>query len=219
MNPIDPIIFIIYIVCVSYVIFKMIDNFNDEYTIRMDAAALQDELKKHDLQDTLAIGFGFAKHYEFDKLKQLNMTVSNKSKSQSVYIDWDACALTNFGGGQSRRVIRLLPVSSDDVSVEQVYSTVSPGTALQATITAEDVLNRKDPKSPVATFVDVAKPLVNPRGNQKFIKHVIDLEFYCDLAFRTIGVTSFSGGDRAVIRCKFILSKVPWTAALPWNPR
>jgi hypothetical protein len=228
-NPYDPIILIIYIAIVAYVINRMIDSFNDEYKIKLDEDLLKEDLTKIDLQDVIAIGFRFDKQYEFDKLKQLSIKVTNKSKTHAIYVDWDNSTLTDLRG-RSRRVTRVVPGNTLDLFQEQVSSAIAPDTSLGETITAEDALSRKDPKDiKVALEMDVAKAIVDPTALKpkkvdptrfgKFKARVIDLDFYLDLAVRFAGPTSITHGDRALIRCKFVLSKLHWTAALPWNPR
>jgi hypothetical protein len=228
-NSYDPIILIIYIAVVAYVLNRMVVNFNDEYKIKFDESLFKEELEKLNLQDVINVGFNFDKQYEFDKLKQLKIKITNKSKTHAVYVDWDGSTVTDFRG-RSRRVTRVVPGNTLDLFGEQVSSAIAPDTSLSEVITAEDALNRKDSKeAPIALQVDVTKTLVNPKDLEpkkvdptrfgKFMKRVVELEFYVDLAIRIIGPTSLANNDRALIRCKLILSKLHWTAALPWNPR
>ncbi|MBL1176418.1 hypothetical protein [Pantanalinema sp. GBBB05] len=227
------IIFTVYLLCIAYFLYRIINAFNDEYRIRLDEEMLKKQLEALSLQEILGVSFKFEKRYEFDKLKQLVINISNKSKSHSIYVDWDYCALTDFEG-RSRRVTRLMPGSTLDLFQEQVFSPIAPNTTLKETITAEDVLKRRDsdPKLPVALELQVTKVLVdikalnNPKGPDtnkrryaRFMQQKQDLEFFLELALRLVGPVRSLGGDRAHLLCRFVLTKLPWTAGLPWNPK
>lgn len=228
MNSADPIILTAYLLCLAYFIYKILDSFNDEYAVRLDEDALKQQLAEKNLQDAVSVSFGFDKHYEFDKLKQVNISVSNKSSSYSIYVDWDCSAFTDFGG-RSRRVTRLMPGTTLDLFQNQVFSTVAPNTTLKEAITAEDILQRKNPAND-AEF-QIVKPLIDPKvlndpknaDNKKkferFMKQKLELEFSLELALRFVGPQSSLTGDRVNILCKFILKKLPLKAGFPWNPR
>jgi hypothetical protein len=227
-------VLITYIVCITAAISRIINSFNDEYAVRLDEAALKQNLADQKLEDMLGIGFGFDKRYEFgqdDKLRKFGITITNKSSTHSIYVDWDYCTMTDLGN-RARRVTRLMPGTTLDLFQSQAFSAIAPETTLKETITAEDVLKRKEPKDdkiPVALEMDTDKPLLNFEGLLKgkdpekkkytrFVATVQNLEFFLDLAVRIVGPAR-SSDDHALIRCKFILQKLPWQAGLPWNPR
>jgi hypothetical protein len=227
MRPSDPIFLAIYLVCIASALFKIIDSFNDEYTVTLDEDSLKQQLADQNLQDTVGLGFDFEKRYEFgkdDKLKQFGVKVTNKSKTHSIYVDWDYCATTD----------RLVPGSTLDLFQNQVFSTVAPGATLKEVVTAEDILKRKEPKdkdAAVALEMEVSKPLLDFEALKKskdsapkkkyalFVERIAPLEFSLDLALRLIGSTAVADGDRIQLHCKFILKKLPWLAGVPWNPR
>lgn len=230
----DVLIFITYLVCIIAAITRIINSFNDEYIVQLDEAALKQNLAEHNLEDMVGISFGFDKRYEFgkdDKLKKFSVNISNKSKTHSVYVDWDHCAMTDLGG-RSRRVTRLMPGTTLDLFQTQAFSAIAPETTLKEAITAEDVLKRKDPKddkTSIALEMEVDKPLLDFIGLSKgkdpekkrytrFVTTIQTLEFSLDLALRFVG-PSRSVGEHAIVRCKFILQKLPWQAGLPWNPK
>ncbi|UBF27525.1 hypothetical protein K9N68_06175 [Kovacikia minuta CCNUW1] len=234
MNPVDPIILTAYLICLAYFIYKIIDSFNDEYTARVDEEPLKQHLSDNNLQDVIGISFGFAKRYEFNKLDRLPISISNKSNNYSIYVDWDYSTFTDFEK-RARRVTRLAPGTTLDLSQTQVFSAVAPNTTLKETITAEDLLQRKgerkddklDTASPLNLEVEITKPLVDltkppdsiKKQFQKFKKRKADLDFSLELVFRVVGPDRALSGDRIRIPCKFILKKLPWTAGLPWNPK
>lgn len=233
MSRLDILILITYFICIATAIARIINSFNDEYAVRLDDGALKENLQEHNLQNVVGISFSFDKRYEFgkdDKLRKFGISVSNKSKTHSIYIDWDYCTLTDLDG-RARRVTRLMPGTTLDLFQQQVFSAIAPETTLKETITAEDVLKRKDPPkdTPLALEVDVSKPLFDFEGLLKgkdpqkkkytrFVATIDTLSFSLDLAMRFIGPTQLVEGH-AIVRCKFIIQKLPWQAGLPWNPK
>jgi hypothetical protein len=233
MNFYDPILLTIYLICISYALFKIADSFNDEYTVKLDEDNLKSQLEEQSLQDIISVGFGFDKRYEFgkdDKFKQFGINITNKSKNYSIYVDWDYCALTDLMG-RSRRVTRLVPGSTLDLFQVQAFSSVAPDSTLKETVTAEDVLKRNESKdSPVALKIEVDKPLLDfgalAKGKDpekkrltRFKERLDPLEIYFDLAFRFVGSGTMRDSDPRQLRCRLVLNKLPWKAGLPWNPR
>lgn len=233
IEPLDAVLLTVYLVVTAVVLFRLFNSFNDEYTVKLDEDHLKAQLETQKLQDVIGVGFGFDKRYEFgknDKFKQFGINVTNKSKTHSIYVDWDYCALTDLMG-RSRRVTRLVPGSTLDLFQVQAFSSVAPEMTLKETITAEDVLKRNESKdSPVALKIEVDKPLLDfnaldkgkdpeKRRYKRFYERVDPLEIFFDLAVRFIGPTSLADGDRTQIRCRLELKKLPWKAGLPWNPR
>ncbi|MDX2242156.1 MAG: hypothetical protein NW224_15840, partial [Leptolyngbyaceae cyanobacterium bins.302] len=224
----DILLLIAYVVCIIAALSRIRSSFNDEYTIRLDSKALEADLIEHKLNTMIGISFGFDKRYEFgknDKLNKLNISITNKSSTHSIYVDWDYCILSDFGN-RARRVTRLMPGTTLDLFQPQAFSAIAPGTTLKEAITAEDLLKRKaakDEKIPVALEMEVSKPLLDFKGVDKkksarFLASLQTLEFFLDLAVRFVGPAR-SSNDHAIIRCKFIIQKLPWQSGLPWNPR
>jgi len=238
MNLVDPIILTAYVLCIIYFLYLIVDAFNDEFTVRLDADFLKQQLDDQSLQNLLAISVKFDSRYEFDKLKQLAISISNKAAHEktddqphniSIYVDWDYCAFTDLDG-RSRRVTRLMPGTTVDLFQNQVFSTIAPSTTLKEAITAEDLLQRKgdrkddklDAASPLNLEVEITKPLIDPgalKKNDKFMRRYADLEFFLGLTLRIVGPNQTIGGDRVYILCKFVMHKLHWTAGLPWNPK
>jgi hypothetical protein len=253
MNSYDPLILTAYFLCLAYFIYKIISAFNDEFAIELlkennqndDAdpvqkeGGLKQELESKNLQDALDIGFGFDKRYEFDKLKELSISINNKSSDCSIYVDWDCSAIIGSGIGdleKARRTTRLMPGTTLDLFQDQVFSAVAPKTTLKEKITAEDILQRKgeskdnklDKAAPQNLELVIAKPLFDLKPDAKpevkkrydrFMRRKQKLAFSLDLGLRLVGPDRSLGGDRLRIRCKFILTKLPWTSGLPWNPK
>jgi hypothetical protein len=234
----DAILLTTYLVLIGVALFKIADSFNDEYTVKLDEDHLKAQLEAQKLQGLIGISCNFEKRYEMnkkekddnDKFKQFGINIENKSNTHSIYVDWDYCTLTDLMG-RSRRVTRLVPGSALDLFQVQPFSSIAPKTTLKETITAEDVLKRNESKDfPVALKIEVDKALLDfvalSKGKDpekkryaRFDKRVDPLEIFLDLALRFIGPTSLIDGDRAQIRCRLELKKLPWKAGLPWNPK
>ncbi|SRR5579883_1212615 len=247
MNLIDPIILTTYLLCIAYFLYLIIDAFNDEMTVRLDTDFLNQQLNNQNLQSLIEISFKFDSRYEFDKLKQLAISIKNKATYEpvddqphgvSIYVDWDYCAFTDLDG-RSRRVTRLMPGTTLDLFQNQVFSTIAPNTTLKENITAEDLLQRKGERkdgklegvSPINLEIEVTKPLIDlskpgikaPAAAKeryaKFMQRYADVNFFLELALRIVGPDRSIGGDRVYVLCKFAIHKLPWTSGLPWNPK
>jgi len=230
----DPILLVIYILSVIIFLVQIKNAFNDEFTIKFDADHLKQQLQQHGLADKVAVGFSFDKRYEYNKIKQFGIEVKNLSKTASIYIDWDRSIVTDWrevgtsAALKARRICRLNPGTTIDLSQSQIFSTIAPATAFSATITAEDTLQRKGEgkslpaDSPLNLELEVAKPLLTFKAGKQltlFKEQEIDLEFFVELALRFTGTEWGLSSDRLSLLCRFVMTHLPWTAGLPWNPR
>lgn len=245
MNAIDPVILTAYLLCLTFCIYKIISAFNDEFQIELleqnneedddkKDGGLKEQIEALGLQDILKISFKFDKRYEFDKLKNLSINVENKSSDCAVYVDWDHSALTDEDG-KARRVTRVMPGSITDLFKEQPFSAIAPKTTLKEVIVAEDQLKRKgDDKStsPVALEMEVKDLLIKLSEPDKkasdaaktrwkeFMRRERKRSFSLDLAVRlSHPQMAPHAGDRYRLRCKFLITKLPWQAGLPFNPK
>jgi hypothetical protein len=221
----------IYFLCVTYVLFQFINAFSDEYTISIDKSALEEELKRKKIDDRLEVGFKFNGRYEINsnrnKLNKLSITLKNKSTDYPIYVDWDYSSMTDWFGGRSRRLTRIVSGRTLDLSQQQVFSVINPGLSLQEDVVPEDILERKGDKGEV----EVTKPLLDlmpppqqapdPKKKQykAFISGQDPLSFSVDLVMRMVDRDSSTGGDRILVQCKFNLRRLEWQAGLPWNPK
>lgn len=236
MNSVDAVILTAYLLCLTYFIYKIVNAFNDEFVVKVNEESIKQQLTDRNLQDLLEIKFKFEKQYQYTDLKQIGVNLSNKSENQSIDVDWDHSSFSDLEK-RSRRVTRLPPGTTIDLSNQQVFSTIAPKTTLKETITAEDALQRKaerkdkkpDTASPTNLELEIAKPLIDLKPAKpsddlkkrlgKFTSREIDLEFFVELAFRFAGPNRPYEGDRVHILCQFTLKKLPWQAGLPWNPK
>ncbi len=224
MNNIDLLLLTIYFLCVTYVLYQIINSFNDELTISVEKKELEEHLQKLKLDDRVEISFGFEKRYEFDKLKEFGVNVKNKSDEYPVFVDWNMSSVTDLDG-KARRLTRLIPGNSLDLFQEQALSPVPPGTTLKEKVVAEDMLTRKGDEGQLEvskTLVDLSKPGKPGDPLKRYLDFVAlqrTVQFSLSLMVRFVGEGSPATGYAIPIKCTFTLTKLPWQAGLPWNPK
>jgi hypothetical protein len=224
MNNTDLLLLTIYILCVTYVLYQIINSFNDELTIVLEKKDLDKQLEDLKLNDRVEVSFKFDKRYEFDKLKEFGVNVKNKSKEHPVFVDWNMSSVTDLDG-KARRVTRLIAGNSLDLFQEQALSPVPPGTTMKEKVVAEDMLARKGDDGPMEvskTLVDLSKPKKPGDPLKRYLDFVAmqrTLEISLSLMVRFVGDGSPATGYPIPINCKFTLRKLDWKAGLPWNPK
>ena len=224
MNNTDLLLLTIYILCVTYVLYQIINSFNDEFTINLEKNDLDKQLEDLKLNDRVEVSFKFDKRYEFDKLKEFGVNVKNKSKEYPVFVDWNMSSVTDLDG-KARRVTRLIAGNSLDLFQEQALSPVPPETTMKEKVVAEDMLARKGDDGPMEvskTLVDLTKPKKPGDPLKRYLDFVAmqrTLEISLSLMVRFVGDGSPATGYPIPIKCKFTLTKLDWKAGLPWNPK
>ncbi|MFN7412532.1 MAG: hypothetical protein ACK5RT_01210 [Dolichospermum sp.] len=224
------IILMIYILVVYWTINRMIASIDDIVKVDFQKGAVDNQLKEQNLQDTVGISFKTGT-YGLDKvqndLKELSMSIENKSDSIAVYIDWDNSSFVVEYSKQSRRVIRKSPDLTRDLAIFQVPTIIAPKKTISENVTAEDVFQR-DKESGV---YKPASPLINVagvKGNKKLYKDFLDgkknLEFSLQLVLRIsemrVGIApGINVPPVSIVNCPFTIKKLPWTYALPWNKK
>jgi hypothetical protein len=221
-----------YIIGVSYTFNRMIESIDDQINFALEKAIVEGQLKEQNIQDTVGITFKFKPTYGLEDLKELSMSVENKSKNLAVYIDWDNSSIVVEHSKQSMRVIRKSPDITRDLGVPQSPSLVAPEKTLTTAITTEDVFKRDT----VSGTYSTDKPIVNISGLQKhalkknriLFKNFMDmqttLQFSLQLVLRIseVRVGLALGVDvppMVIVNCPFTIKKLPWTYALPWNKK
>jgi hypothetical protein len=226
------IVLTLYIIGVTYIFNQMIESIDDKIKFEHQKSVVDDQLKEQNLDTQVGISFRLSPSYSFDELKELSVSIENKSDNLAVYIDWDNSSIVVEHSKQSRRVIRKSPDLTRDLAVPQSPSLVAPKKTLSAAVTAEDVFARD-----VTTGTYTAKqPLVNITALQKspvkaqrklyndFINRTKQLEFSLQLVLRISEVrVGLAPGvnvpPMCIVNCPFTIRKLPWTYALPWNKK
>jgi len=221
------IILTIYIIVVSYVFNRMVESIDDQIKFEFKKGTVDAQLKEQNLDDKIGISFKFKSSYPIDDLKDLSLSIENKSDDIAVYVDWDNSSLVVEHSKQSRRVIRKSPDLTRDLAVPQSPSLIVPKKTLSETVTAEDVFQRQENGTYSAN-----KPLIDINGLQKgqkklyndFINRRKELDFSLQLVLRVSEVrVGLAPGVNfppiSIINCPFTVRKLPWTYALPWNKK
>lgn len=221
----------VYIIGVSYVFNRIVESIDDQIKFELNKAVVDEQLKEQNLLDNIGISVKFKALYPIDDLKDLSLSIENKSENIALYVDWDNSSIVVEHTKQSRRVIRKSPDLTRDLAVPQSPSLIAPQKTLSETVTAEDVFER----DPVSGTYSAKKPIVNITSLSKgsadqkklyndFMNEKKELEFSLQLVLRISEVrVGLSPGvnvpPMCIINCPFTIKKLPWTYALPWKKK
>jgi hypothetical protein len=221
----------LYIIGVSYVFNRMIESIDDQVKFEFKKGVVDEQLKEQNLQDQIGITCKLKSSYPIDDLKDLQISIENKSENIAVYVDWDNSSLVVEHSKESRRVIRKSPDLTRDLAVPQSPSLIVPKKTLTETVTSENVFERDQ----VTGTYTAKKPLINITGLKSagppqkklyndFINRRKELEFSLQLVLRISEVrVGLAPGvnvpPMCIINCPFTIRKLPWTYALPWNKK
>ncbi|MBD2298518.1 hypothetical protein H6G80_17800 [Nostoc sp. FACHB-87] len=221
----------LYIIGVSYTFNRMIESIDDKVKYTYKADAVNEQLTAQELKDQIGISFKLNPAYGLDDVKELQLTIENKSDNLAVYVDWENSTLVVEHTKQSRRVIRISSSVTRDLAIPQTPSLITPKKTLSEKITAEDVLELDT----TAGTYSAKKPLVSISGLKNggppqkklyndFMNRGKELEFSLQLVLRIsdvrVGIApGINIPPMYLINCPFTIKKLPWTYALPWNKK
>lgn len=224
------VILTMYIIGVSYVFNRMVDSIDDKVKFEYKKGDVEEQLKKIELDEKIGISFKLDAANEFDDVKDLSISIENKSEDLAVYVDWDNSSLVIDHTKQSCRVIRKSPDLIRDLGVPQVLSLIAPKKTLSEKVSAENVYERdKDTgtysaKKPVIDINGLAKNKNQKKLYGDFINERQPLKFSLQLVLRLSEVRAglapgLNVPPVCIIDCPFTVRKLPWTYALPWNKK
>lgn len=222
----------LYMIGVSYVFNLMVESIDEKIKFVYDKATVDKQLKEQELDDKVSIAFKIKPSYDIDGITELTLILTNQSENIAVYVDWDNCSFVVKHKNNTRRVIRKSPDVSRDLGVPQSPSLVAPSQKLIENMTTEDAFAKNQEKG----VYEATKPLVNISGlksspakpqrklYKKFISRREELECSLQLVLRfselRVGlVPGENVPPMSIITCPFIIRKLPWTYALPWNQK
>jgi hypothetical protein len=227
------IVLTVYILGIWYTFQRMVESIDDIVKLDYQKKAVDDQLQEQNLQDKISVSFK-TNTYSLDKvqddLKELSMSIENKSDSLAVYVDWDNSSWVVEHSKQSRRVIRKSPDVTRDLAMPQVATIIAPKKTISETVTAEDVLKldkETGTYKPGAPLINIMG-LKNQKDQKKLFKDFMDgrknLEFSLQLVLRISEIrVGLAPGVNvppvSIINCPFTITKLPWTYALPWNKK
>ncbi|NJL81607.1 MAG: hypothetical protein HC836_02400 [Richelia sp. RM2_1_2] len=225
----------LYIIGVSYIFNLMVESIDEQIKFAFDKASVDKQLKEQELDDKISITFKLKASNDIkgkDDVKDLLLILGNKSDNVAVYVDWDNCSLAENHKNVSRRVIRKSPDLSRDLAVPQSPSLIAPTQTLVQGITAEDVFERDQETGiyqTTKTLVDIVGLKASPNKAhrklyKKFISRREEIKFSLQLVLRfsEVRVGLVPGQNippMSIITCPFIIRKLPWSYALPWNKK
>lgn len=228
MSQLDLLILVFYTITVILVVTRAIESLDKKTTIAFNETRFNEKLTQYELGDKLKIKFRFEKRYDLNaQPTQLSITIENKAED-AIYIDWDQSSISDLGG-RSRRIIRLTPYGSPDLSKAQVYTVVPPSGSVQEAITAESCLTHDESNpellKPTKQLLDIGaiqKAGFKSKDQRKLYKNFIDekvtLEYPVWIVFQMRASGTANRGDRLyAVPCDIVTKKVPWTDSLPWK--
>ena len=202
-------IFSVYLLSVAYIFSKIASDLQEFISLKFDQDFLDEQLKAQNLQDCLGIKFSLRDLYKPEQVRDLEITIENKSVGKSLYVDWEQSTLTNLSG-ESRRLIRLVPGMNVDLSQSQVCGIVAPTQTLTEQVVAEESLRNTDEGT-----LEVICPLFRSDKLQAAARTgaPFTLRLILELADPTVGMR---GGSLHALNCNFFVSKTPWRRTIPW---
>jgi hypothetical protein len=223
------IVLTLYIIGISYTLNQMVESIDEIAKLDFQKDLVDQQLTEQNLQDKIAVTFKTGT-YSIDKLsddlKEVSMSIENKSDNLVVYIDWDNSSWVD--SKQSFRVIRKSPDLTRDLAVPQVATIIAPKKTTSENITSENVfqLDKESgtyqPKFPLVNIAGLKES--NKKLYKQFMLGQAELEFSLQLVLRVselrVGITpGMNIPPISIINCSFKLKKLPWTYALPWNKK
>ncbi len=199
----------VYILSLLYVFSRITEDLDNFIAIEFDRDSFNEQLEKQEIADALDIDFSFSSLYRPDAIKDLCLTIANKSEHKSMYINWEQCTLTDFYG-QSRRVIRLIPGMDLDLSQVQVFGVAAPGQSLTEQVVAEESLKRNSDG-----ILSVVKPLFSPGNLRSASEKNSKFTFRLVVEIAGSAVDNRSGNIHA-LQCNFLVKKPPMQKRLIW---
>lgn len=221
-----------YLIGVTYTFNRMVESIDDQIKFKYQKAVVDEQLKEQEIQDHVGISFKLKPSNSLEDVKELSISIENKSQNLAVYADWDNSSIVVEHSKQSRRVIRKSPDLTRDLAVPQSPSLVAPTKTLTEAVTAEDVFERDavagtyTPKKPIVNIIGLKNSPVKAQRLlfADFMNRRKNLDFSLQLVLRISEVrVGLAPGvnipPMCIINCPFVVSKLPWTYALPWNKR
>lgn len=230
----------IYIIGITYVFNQMVSSIDDRIKYEFIKSEVDDQLKQLELDDKIGLSFKLNSSYPFGEkkedpkdqpLKELSISIENKSENIAIYVDWDNSSLVIEHTKQSYRIIRKSPDLIRDLGVPQSPSLIVPKKTLSETFSAENLYQRDNdaggiysPKKPIIDIDGLKKNKSQGKLYNDFINSREPLKFSLQLVLRLSEIRAglAPGAEYppiSIIICPFTVRKLPWTYALPWNKK
>jgi hypothetical protein len=176
-------IFTVYLIIVSYVLYQAYKALGNQVVIDTDYSSLNQQLEEQEIKELIDIKFKFKDRYKLDELTKMMISIKNTSQEDTIRVDWDESSITDFDK-VTGRVIRLA-TGMTNIPQSQAVSIIVPGRIIQEELS--------DDKS-------IISPLFKPAKIKE--ASIKNNPFYLRL-FLTI--SNPTGAKRSyTLRCKFI---------------
>jgi hypothetical protein len=186
-------IFTVYLIIVSYVLYQAYKALGNQVVIDTDYGSLNQQLEEQEIKELIDIKFKFKDRYKLDELTKLMISIKNTSQEDTIRVDWDESSITDFDK-VTGRVIRLA-TGMTNIPQSQAVSIIVPGRIIQEELS--------DDKS-------ILSPLFKPAKIKE--ASIKNNPFYLRL-FLTI--SNPTGAKRSyTLRCKFIPKPLDLAKAL-----
>jgi hypothetical protein len=207
----DLLILVIYILSLVFVYNNALDSLKDIISVEFDPAFLQQQITTQELGNLLSIK-GEISGKSIKALKEVSLTVENKSQERFLYVVWDQSVISDFNK-RSRRLIRLTPGGTLDLIQSQAYSSIAPGQILKEKVTAEDILNRNKETQ----ALEINKALFEDKDLQKaWVNGEAKFSLVLVLQSNSPGM---SLDPPHLLVCQFRIIKTSWIKAITWKPK
>lgn len=200
INSADLLIFTVYVIVTSYILYQAYKSLEIKVVIAPDLDYINQQLEEKEIKDIIDISFKFAPSYRIEDLTKIPIVIKNKTKDESIHVDWDECTITDFDG-VSARAIRIAP-GIVDVPQKQALDKIAPNRKIDE--------NLSDDKSIKGSLF---KPLKLKKAAAK------KTPFFLRLFFTRVNIA----GGRAsyAVECRFLPKKLRLKKAitLAFKPR
>lgn len=175
MEPINLLLLTVYLIIVAYVFNQAVKSLDSQVVIEVDNGHLKEQLDKQELNKILEFKFKLKGSYRLEALTELPITIKNISEDDSIRVDWDECAITDFSS-ITGRVIRLTK-GMTDIPQKQAESLILPGQMIDEKLSDDKALTgnlfkvpaikKAIPKS-TPFYLRLFFKLTNPNGRKTF---------------------------------------------------
>ncbi|MBZ8181668.1 hypothetical protein [Oscillatoria salina] len=213
MNQRNLFVLTVYLLCVAYVIYKMVKDVNEYISVKLDREALDAELEEKNLKDLLSISFKLEDRIKPPNFKLIPIKITNKSGQHTFIVDWEQSTIADQEG-RSQRLIRLIPGMTMDLSQPQVTRVVAPGQILEEKVTSEETL-----KGIPGEALAIVSPLFDPKKMQAATAEK-PVKFSLRLIIQQAEPLDRLGQRRLyTIICQFTIKSPPWYKSLAWKSK
>ncbi|MDB9311811.1 hypothetical protein PN462_01765 [Spirulina sp. CS-785/01] len=205
-------ILVVYGIVVAYVFYQIWLDLDEFISLRWEKEALTQMLEGLKLEGLVGVKFKLKDLYKPKALRELEVTIENKTETRSLLVIWERCTLANFKG-DALRVIRVVPGMSVDLSQSQMDSFIAPGQKIKAKITVESALKGDDQGE-----LAIASPIFKPDklGEAAAEGKQFTLRLVIEMTGPTVGTRS---GSLHALPCLFTVYKTPKRRSLYWKPK